>query len=707
MMELEPDQKLPALREDLRLFQGARDWDGQPNWTVFDPLRNRYFQFGERQFMLLSHWGEGTPAAIRKSLEREGLEVQFAEIGELAEFLVIQQLIEAPSPAMRERLAALSRAGDKSLWQRVLHGYLFFRFPLVRPDHWLERLYPLVRFLFTRTFLRVTLLVGILGLVMIVQRWDEFINTLPWFFSAEGMLVFALTLVAVKVLHELGHALTCKHYELRVPTMGIAFLVMWPVLYTDASDAWRLRRRRQRAFIDAAGVTVELLLACYAMLLWAVLPEGLARSVAFTVATTTWVLSLVVNLNPFMRFDGYYFLSDILNVPNLQERSFELGRWRLRKWIFGGDAPPPERFPHGLQRGLTAYAFGVWVYRFFLFLGIALLVYHFFFKALGIFLFAVEIWWFILRPIMNEVKRWKAWVPGMSNRRRTILLVAGLVALVVLVFPWRQEVTVPAEWSQAQLTRIFPIKSGRVEQLLVNDGDTVAAGQPLLRMSSPALEHELLLARLEVERLDNAIAENAASSEKQFSERLVLEQQLERARSSLAALERAREQLVIKAPHGGTVRGQDTELHEGRWIPTNKRLMTVVGTDGPRVLAWVTEKEVGGISAGSDAYFYAANHFGPIDWPVRLTRVESSALGELDNPYHASSFGGDLPVREDRSQRLVPEIALYRVHGVPQEGMPEPGMRIRGWVRLETGRSSYLGRLGRWLTSVVIRETGF
>src|SRR5690606_32070695 len=136
------------------------------------------------------------------------------------------------------------------------------------------------------------------------------------------------------------------------------------------------------------------------------LPDGIFKSAAFILATTSWVLSLVINLNPFMRFDGYYILSDLLGVKNLQQRSFALGKWKLRETLFRLNLPPPEVLDKSLISKLVIYAWGVWIYRFFLFLGIALLVYHFFFKVLGIILFIVEILWFIVLPIAKELSWW-------------------------------------------------------------------------------------------------------------------------------------------------------------------------------------------------------------------------------------------------------------------------------------------------------------
>jgi putative peptide zinc metalloprotease protein len=202
-------------------------------------------------------------------------------------------------------------------------------------------------------------------------------------------------------MHEMAHALTAKHLGCRVTSMGVALLVLFPVLYTDTTDAWRLHHRRERLAIVLAGIRMELHLALLATFLWSFLADGPLRSAAFFIATTSWLTSLAINLSPFMRFDGYYALADWLGAANLQPRAFALGRWRLREALFGLNEPPPEQLSRSREHIFILYGWATWIYRLMLFLGIALLIYYFAFKLLGIALFAVEIIWFVLLPVHN------------------------------------------------------------------------------------------------------------------------------------------------------------------------------------------------------------------------------------------------------------------------------------------------------------------
>ena len=169
---------------------------------------------------------------------------------------------------------ALRMEADKKSWlSTIMHSYLFFRIPLFRPDRFLRKSWWMVRPLFTRTAVWIYVLMGLAGLYLVSRQWEQFTGTFQYMLSWQGAAFYGASLVIVKSLHELGHAYMSVRYKLRVPTIGIAFMVLMPVLYTDTSGAWRLRSRRQRLMIDGAGIFVELALAAVATLLWVFLPD--------------------------------------------------------------------------------------------------------------------------------------------------------------------------------------------------------------------------------------------------------------------------------------------------------------------------------------------------------------------------------------------------------------------------------------------------
>ena len=280
--------------------------------------------------------------------------------------------------------------------------------------------------------------------------------------------------------------------------MGVAFMVVVPMLYCDVTDSWRLPDRRQRMAIDAAGIVAEAVHAVYASLAWVLLPEGSLRTGAFLVATASMVSSLLINLNPMMRFDGYLLMADALAVPNLQAP-------RLRRCCAGASArplfdlraPKPDQFTPAKQRVVIAYAAAIVCYRAVVYAGIALLVYHATFKLLGIALFAVEVGWFLVAPVWKEIAMWWRLKQGIRATRRS-RLTGGVAAaiLLLLVFPFRSTVVVPAVLEPAAYARIFPTTPAMVKSVSVHRGDDVAAGSTLVTLVSPQNERDRALARI-------------------------------------------------------------------------------------------------------------------------------------------------------------------------------------------------------------------
>lgn len=398
---------LPALREDLQLSPASDSPGGAPQWTLVDTLAGRYFKLSGNAIRLLRHWSLGDEEAVLAAANREtGIPLGNGELQGLLRFLRSNDLIVGSDGEQRASYAAKTQARRKGLLTQLLHQYLFFRIPLWRPDPFLNRTWPWL----ARNggwLLRIVLPVILLtGLFLLSRDWPRYRDSFSWLFSLEGMAAFGLTLVFAKFTHELGHAWMAKRMGCRVQSMGVAFVVMFPMFYTDVSDAWRVRSRTGRLLIGSGGMLAELILASVALLAWSLLPEGPLRTAAFLLSSASWLTTLAVNLNPLMRFDGYFILSDWWQVDNLQGRAFALCRWRLREWLFGyGDAPPQRESAH-MQRRLLLWGYASWLWRFFLFLGIALAVYHYFFKLLGIFLMAVEVSWFIALPMVREVQHW-------------------------------------------------------------------------------------------------------------------------------------------------------------------------------------------------------------------------------------------------------------------------------------------------------------
>ncbi len=435
------------------------------------------------------------------------------ELEQMLAFLRSHDLIAALDPQQRASYAWKAAASRQSLWQMALHQYLFFRIPLWRPDAFLNRAWPwMARFGPRLLRYGLPLTLG-LGVFLVSRDWQRFLATFPHLFSLGGAMAFGVALFFAKLCHEFGHAFMAKRAGCRVQSMGVAFMVLLPLFYTDVSDAWRVNDRKARLLIGAGGVLAEMLLACIALLAWSLLPDGAARTAAFMLASATWLTTLAVNLNPFMRFDGYFLLSDFWEVDNLQGRAFALCRWRLREALFGYGEPAPEPWSASMRRRLLGWGFMSWLWRAALFFGIALAVYHLFFKLLGIFLMLVELGWFIFLPIFKEIREWWA-RREQAHTPRVLLSGLGLLGLLLVVaVPWRSSVEVPAMLEAGRVTALHAPVAARVRQVNVQDGQRVEQGAVLVELESPDIESRSVIVRREIDILQLQLRRQAGRSE--------------------------------------------------------------------------------------------------------------------------------------------------------------------------------------------------
>lgn len=697
--------RLPALRPDLQLSPAAAALDGSPQWTLADPLRGRYFKLGGAALRLLRHWALGDAGQVLAAANAQpGAAVGEAELQELLRFLRGHDLIAAMDAEQRASYAPKAAAQRQSLWTRALHQYLFFRIPLWRPDAFLDRTWPwLARHGAKQLRIGLPLLLG-LGLFLVARDWDRFIATFPHLFSLGGAIAFGTALVFAKLCHEFGHAYMAKRAGCRVQSMGLAFMVLFPLFYTDVSDAWRVTDRRSRLLIGAGGILAELLLATIALLAWSLLTDGPWRTAAFMLASATWLTTLVVNLNPFLRFDGYFLLSDLWRVENLQERAFSLCRWRLREALFGYGEPMPEPWSPGLCRRLLAWGYSAWLWRAVLFFGIALLVYHLFFKLLGVFLMLVELAWFIGLPIWREAGEW--WQRRRLAQPARLVFSGALLlgGLILLVIPWRSGIEVPAVLEAARASALYAPLPARLQRLLVHDGQRVAAGELLLELESPDLDARQTIVRSQIRILQLQLRRQAGRSET-AADVGVLEQQLAEALAEYRGLAAQRARLQLRAPHAGVVRDLLRDLRPNGWLPSRTPLARVV-EEQVRLRGYLPEEALWRVDTGAAGHFIGDDPLRPA-LAVRLTEISATGAPHLDIEALASDRSGPIAVRRDELQRAQPLQAQYAVRLELIDELTLPAQPLRGVVMLQGLHESLLGTVWRRLAALGVRESGF
>jgi putative peptide zinc metalloprotease protein len=699
--------KLPKLRQDLKLYPGPRHRDGSPSWRVLDPIRNRFFEIGWLEFELLARWAdhEDVASLIRHVAGETPLQPTEDEVVDFIKFLTDSQLVVPEGPEAVGRLRQRWMHAKRPWYERLFHNYLFFRIPLVKPDKFLEATMSVANVFYTRAFALVVLFVFCADLYLLTREMDALRHSFLYFFNLQGTLYFAVAATFAKVVHEFAHAYTAKRYGVRVPAMGVAFLVMWPFLYTDTSETWKLADRKKQLAIASAGIISELVLACFATLLWVVTPDGTMKNVFFILATTTWVMTLAINASPFMRFDGYFLLSDILDFPNLHERSFACARWWMRKHFFGLDDEMPEpTLSRRHRNGLIAFAFCVWIYRFTVFLGIALVVYHAFFKLLGVVLMLLEVGWFIIRPVANEARYLLGRKSELRPAWRAISGVLAAVLLLVWLVPVAREVTAPAVLFADKEQALYAPYPARIVSVEVRPGQSVQPNQVLVRLDAPELELRTRNAEVSVATAKAEFLRGAATLVQQ-ERQTVLQEQLAQAQVERQATQEEAARLELRSTSAGFVRDMSPEITPGRWIGPREVILRVVSPEVATIEAYLTDSQIGAVEVGQEVKFIP----GVAGMPVvrgRVKAIDTTAKKELERPLLAAPYGGDIAAVLDKKGRPVAQNPTYRILIQPDPGTKPASFVARGTVRIHTDlvlvTQNFLWRV----LSVIVRESG-
>ena len=699
---------LPLLREELDLLEGPAMADGQPSWTLHDPVRNLFFRIDWVTFEILQRWSLGRVEAIVAEINQQTtLHISEEDVGHVIKFFEAQQLLQPGAAFSPKAMAEQFERQTGSVFKWLLHHYLFFRVPLLNPDAWLGRWRWLADVFYTRVFVGLTAAAFLTGMYFVFRQWDVFKSTLVDTFTFDGLLAYGIAIVVVKFLHELGHAFTAKRYGCRVPAMGVAFLVMWPVAYTDTNETWRLRDRYQRLKVASAGILTELMVAAWSTMIWAFLPDGAVRIAFFVLATTSWVATLAINASPFMRFDGYFILSDALDMPNLHSRSFGLARWRLRELLFDLKEPAPEIFEHKVGLALIGFAWATWLYRLVVFLGIAVLVYSYFFKVLGVLLFAVELLWFIAWPLRSELREWWLRWPLIKSRQRsrwTFLL--ALAFVVVFCLPWPGRVGGSALLRPAEMWPIHAPSGARIESLPFKEGAKVMEGDTLISLHVPDLEMRkmALQARLvqqewqaDTSSLNSDLGKNLA-----VNRSLLAMMQVEWNGLNSEAL-----QFSPRAPFNGYLRDLEPDLHIGQWVTRKERLGFVVRDDGQWIAeTWLDENAAQRVRKGDAAIFEMDSSNGSLV-RLKVQSIDEDSSRVLTRPELSAQAGGHVLTRE-KNQQLWAESAIYRVTLVP-DALPSElqGHTWRGHLTIYVAWQVPLWRYVQHSLAVLVREISF
>lgn len=476
---------------------------GARTWVVKDPLTLEHFQFSAEEYALVD--------MLRQPISLAGLQREFARrfppqtITPQAVWSFLSRLHEAglllgDAPGQGRELAERARKDRLRRWAFSWTRLLCIRFRGFDPDRFLTAAHRRLGWLFSRVTLVVVGLVVLYAASLIVGHFDEFRARLPELsaiFDIRNLIWILLAIGGVKVLHELGHAMACKHYGGEVHELGLMLLAFSPCLYCDVSDAWRLPSKWQRILVSSAGVLVELVIASIATIVWWHAQPGLVQLVALDVMIVCSVSTLLVNGNPLLRYDGYYILMDLAESPNLWQRSREVLRSFAARWFWTRPETADPLVPTHHRAWLVGYALASKLYLVLLLTvivwGLVQFLYPWHLENVAYTVGFVVMAGVLVDPVARVMKLAENPVRRSELRKGRLSLAVGLTlaaAVVILAWPVNYYVRAPLVLMPDNAARVYATVAGTLADALPA-GERVEPGQTIARLQNADVQLEL------------------------------------------------------------------------------------------------------------------------------------------------------------------------------------------------------------------------
>jgi putative peptide zinc metalloprotease protein len=541
---------LPGVELVRQLFKGER-W-----YVVCDKLGHQYFRIRPEAYTFICHLEESATVsdAWEQMLRTDPRNAPSqGDVVQLLSQLYRSGLLRGDQRIDIEALADSRKTADKAKRKQQWSNFLFLKIPLFNPDPFLRRTLGAVAWCFSQIGMFIWLGMVLWGFQTLAVHWGEFRDVSEGLLGLANLPWLYLAMVITKTLHEFGHAYACRRYGREVPEMGIMLLVFNPLPYMDASASYAFTRKLRRVFVGAAGMYVEIFVAALAILYWANAAEGTLTRLAYNMAITASVSTVLFNLNPLLRFDGYHILTDLAETPNLQMKAQNLMKYWVNRYAFGLHTQTITANSRNEATWLTVFFIASWIYRLFLLVGILFFVSKQWLIAGALIAVVFGIMWLIV-PVAKAV-HYVFWGAQLMNKRiRAVSVTCGFFAIVCVLLWWcpaphyfRVEGIVQSD----PFVNVYTEASGKLVSINAPSGAFVKKGQLLVSMENEELLEEAHLMEIEAVRIESLI----------YSDRSVDGTQLSGLIASRDALVVRRADLAERIEHL-QVRAQE----DGRWI---------------------------------------------------------------------------------------------------------------------------------------------
>ena len=724
-------------RQDLVIQESA--FQGETCWVVKDPLAMKYFRLRKPEYMVLQELdGQSSYQDIKRSLVRAFPEykIRLESVQQLVVSLHQYGLLISDSTGQS---SPLTKRHNKELQQKAMglaSSLIALRLPGWDPETFLNWLYPKCRWMFSTWFTAIVIVTCLAALALVGLNFAAFQAKLPdfqQFFAFDNLLFMGVILIVTKSIHEMGHGLMCKHYGGECHEIGFMLLVLMPAMYCNTSDSWVLPNRWHRMAIGAAGMYVEVFLAAIATFVWWFTHPGWIHYMALNIMFLSSVSTILFNANPLLRYDGYYILSDFLEIPNMAQKSKSALLSVLRVWCLGMKPIDARRLPERNLVTFAIYSVSSFVYRWmimiFIFWFVAEVFEPYGLAPLGHVVIAISLIGMVVVPMFELAKFFL--YPGRMRDVKSgrfyfsVLCLAGLVGLICY-FPmphyvWGTFVVRPESQQQLMLN-----ERGRLVEVLTPESGDVERGQTIAVLKNEELELEKVELEVRRARLEQDLTayKTLSSVEASASARIAeLSSSLAAVDQQIDLLDRQLEAMTLRAQRSGQlfaplnrIRSQamqgdlsqwsGTPLSRenvGSWFDANTMFGVIGDPAQMEAVLVISQSDVQLLQPGQEVVAQC-RQFADAFLHSQIQSVSQDELLEVP-PELSQTNGGPIAVSPVMDGERPVLKSYTAVTAFDAEEMREkkiellPGMR--GHVRILVGNSSLGSRLHRYLNSVI------
>ncbi|WP_281556475.1 HlyD family efflux transporter periplasmic adaptor subunit [Thalassomonas sp. RHCl1] len=607
----------PPLRLDLKIRELVQR--GKTTYVIKEPDKQEYYHFDQAQYQMLTLFdNKQTLEQLVETFNRQSQQYEF-DLEALQDIYDSCKDLHLLKRSRQEETAALLERNREERRKKILQAkgsLLFLRFHLVNPNAFFDRIIDRIRFLWTPTAVRWQISLVVIAFVLVLFQGERFLQDFNRIYLSNqgnlgGLLAIWFIALGAIALHECGHGLTCKHFGGDVHDMGFLFLAFQPCLYCNVNDAWLFEHKRHKIYVALAGVWVELLLAALAALLWLLIdvsnPLGFVAFVLMTISTAS---SLFINLNPLLKFDGYYILTDMLEMENLRQNSTAWFSWSIKRHILRLDTEPPLSPSPREKRIYLIYGGLVALYMAIILSAIGIIGYGLVSREFGFFanLGFLYLFYLLMKKLTGTwgetLVHWHKTFFWSSSKRQKRTLGGLLLVLLVLIF-WQPQMRIRSEGIiESTRVTLYAPQNAFVTYVGYDQQRQLATMQKplLLSLSSPELNltRKAYLAEQAALRLQQTIA----LSEKEQAKNRQLLIQLALIRDKLNQVDNQLRQLDIYPPPGHwRVEGMPPQALQGRFFEQNGEILTMVDA---------TERYIDVIVDQRDVYLLQTGNLGRI-----------------------------------------------------------------------------------------------